>query len=86
MARTKSMLSSIFFSCNSAVQFTAPGTNTHAACAATRMGSRTVMIGSRGPKISSVMMAESSGGFSRIVGSMYLSQFRQLMHTEKRNS
>jgi hypothetical protein len=32
----------------------------------------TVMIGRRGPNISSVMMSESSGGFSRIVGSMLL--------------
>jgi hypothetical protein len=30
------------------------------------------MMGSRGPKISSVMIAESSGGFSSIVGSMHL--------------
>jgi hypothetical protein len=30
------------------------------------------MIGRRGPNISSVMMSESSGGFSRIVGSMLL--------------
>jgi hypothetical protein len=30
------------------------------------------MIGRRGPNISSVMIAESSGGFSSIVGSMYL--------------
>jgi hypothetical protein len=36
-----------------------------------------VMIGSRGPNISSVMIAESSGGFSSIVGSMYLGQFRE---------
>lgn len=35
------------------------------------------MIGSRGPNISSVMIAESSGGFSSIVGSMYLGQFRE---------
>ena len=33
---------------------------------------RTVMIGSSGPKISSVMMSESSGGFSSSVGSMLL--------------
>lgn len=33
------------------------------------------MMGSRGPKISSVMIAESSGGFSSIVGSMDLLKF-----------
>jgi hypothetical protein len=33
---------------------------------------RTVTIGRSGPNISSVMMSESSGGFSRMVGSMLL--------------
>jgi len=37
-----------------------------------RTFTRTVMIGSSGPKISSVMMSESSGGFSSSVGSMLL--------------
>lgn len=38
------------------------------------------MMGRRGPKISSVMIAESSGGFSRIVGSMHLKFFRELVN------
>ena len=31
-----------------------------------------VMMGSKGPKISSLMMGESRGGFSIMVGAMYL--------------
>ena len=40
----------------------------------------TVIIGSNGPKISSVMMAASTGGSNNMVGSMILKIFKKKIH------
>lgn len=39
----------------------------------------TVIIGSNGPKISSDMIAESSGGSTKMVGSINLHRFKHIM-------
>jgi hypothetical protein len=83
MAFTKAMLSSIFLTCVYSARRKSSNASVHrpdtGAKGATwdSVHEFTVIIGSRGPNISSVMTAESSGGFSSIVGSMYLGQFRQ---------
>jgi len=45
----------------------------------------TVIIGSSGPNISSVIISESSGGSNRIVGSMNLKRLEEIAQLNKTN-
>lgn len=71
LARTNSMLSSIFFSCKESThQMLQRAQGVVAQQEVSEF--LTVMIGSSGPNISSVIISASNGGFNNMVGSMNL--------------